>query len=74
MHIAETLTQPILMTNDSFSSQTWAIYVPNRNSDVKSTLWPIGLLRVRCQNEGYWQYLSKFIGKFGIFTKFGSNL
>ena len=59
----------LLMTNDSFSSQTWAIYVPNRNSDVKSILWPPGPLRVRSQNDGYWQNLSKFIGKIGIFTK-----
>ena len=26
----------ILMINDSFSSQTWAIFVPNRNYDQKS--------------------------------------
>ena len=57
------------MTNDSFSSKTWAIYVPKRNSDVKSILWPPGPLRVRSQNDGYWQNLSKFIGKIGIFTK-----
>ena len=63
----------LLMTNDSFSSQTWAIYVPNRNSDVKSILWPPELLRVRSQNDGYWQNLSKFIGKIGIFTKLCSN-
>ena len=35
----------LLMTNDSFSSQTWAIYVPNRNSEIKSILWPTGPLR-----------------------------
>ena len=46
----------LLMTNDSFSSQTWAIYVPNRNSDVKSILWPPGPLRVRSQNRVHWQY------------------
>ena len=64
-----------LMTNDSFSSQTWAISVPNRNSDVKSISWPTGPPRVRSQNKGYWQYLSKIKGKlFGIFTKFWSNL
>ena len=45
-----------LMTNDSFSSQTWAISVPNRNSDVKSISWPTGPPRVRSQNKGYWQY------------------
>ena len=43
----------LLMTNDSFSSQTWAISVPNRNSDAKSILWSIGPHRVRGQNEGY---------------------
>ena len=46
------------MTNDSFSSQTWAIYVPNRNSDVKSILWPPGPLRVRSQNRVHWQYFT----------------
>ena len=46
----------LLMTNDSFSSQTWAISVPNRNSDVKSISWPTGPPRVRSQNKGYWQY------------------
>ena len=46
----------LVMTNDSFSSQTWAIYVPNRNSDVKSILWPPGPLRVRSQNRVHWQY------------------
>ena len=46
----------LLMTNDSFSSQTWAIYVPNRNSDVKSILWPPGPLRVRSQNRVHWLY------------------
>ena len=69
-----TFIPQLLMTNDSFSSQTWAISVPNRNSDVKSILMPTGPLRVRSQNDGYWQYLSKFTGKKGIFTKFGSNL
>ena len=63
------------MTNDSFFPQTWAISVPNRNSDVKSISWPTGPPRVRSQNKGYWQYLSKIKGKlFGIFTKFWSNL
>ena len=45
-----------LMTNDSFSSQTWAISVPNRNSDVKSILWASGPPGVRSQNKGYWQF------------------
>ena len=35
------------LTNDSFSSQTWAISVPNRNSYVKSISWPPGPPRVR---------------------------
>ena len=34
--LIETSIPQYLMTNDSFSSQTWAISVPNRNSDVKS--------------------------------------
>ena len=50
-----TFIPQLLMTNDSFSSQTWAISVPNRNSDVKSILLPTGPLRVRSQNRVYWQ-------------------
>ena len=56
----EHLTGPsipqLLMINNSFSSQTWAIFVPNRNSDVKSILWALGPARVRSQNKGYWQF------------------
>ena len=48
-----TFIPQLLMDNDSFSSQTWAISVPNRNSNDKSILWPTGPPRVRSQNEGY---------------------
>ena len=46
------------MTNDSFSPQTWAIFVPNRNSEIKSILWPTGPVRVRSQNRVHWQYFT----------------
>ena len=49
-------------------------FLPNRNSEIKAISWPTEPLRVRSQNEGYWNYLSKFVGQNGIFTKFGSNL
>ena len=62
------------MTNDSFSSQTWAILVPKRNSEVKSIVWPTGPPHVRSQSKGYWQYLIKISENNGILTKFGTNL
>ena len=64
----------ILMINNSFSSQTWAIFVPNRNSKIKSTVWPTGPPQVRSQNKAYWPYLIKIKEKVGIFAKFGENL
>ena len=64
----------ILKTNNSFSSQTWAILVPKRNSEVKSIVWPTGPPHVRSQNKGYWQYLIKIKENNGIFTKSGKNL
>ena len=48
-------------------------FLPNRNSDVKSILWPPGPLRVRSQNDGYWQYLSKSIGTRSKTTTFRLN-
>ena len=38
----------ILMIFDSFSSQTWAIFVPNRNFDLKSIESPTKSPLVRC--------------------------
>ena len=62
------------MIFDSFSSQTWAILVPKRNSDDKSIVWPTGPPHVRSQNKGYWEYLIKIKENNGILPKFGTNL
>ena len=35
--------------NDAFSSQTWAIFVPKMNFEVKSIVWPTsGYLAFKC--------------------------
>ena len=69
------------MTNDSFSSQTWAIFIPKRNSEFKSIVWPAGPPQVRSQNQGFSQYLIKIEENIGIsqnlgmiFQLFGSRL
>ena len=64
----------MMLAHNSFSSQTWAIFVPNRNSKIKSTVWPTGPPQVRSQNKAYWPYLIKIKEKVGIFAKFGENL
>ena len=72
--ISGTPRPQILMTNDSFSSQTWAIFIPKRNSEFKSIVWPAGPPQVRSQNQGFSQYLIKIEENIGIFSKFGNNL
>ena len=49
----------ILMINNSFSSQTWTILVPNRNSDQKSIYNLTNSPKIRCKKWGYQQYLVK---------------
>ena len=48
-HVTGTKPHDILLINDSFSSQTWAIFLPYRNYfDMSiSILWPAGLLKVK---------------------------
>ena len=62
-----------MLTNGSFSSQTWAISVPNRNSVVKSIVWSTGPHQVRSQNKEYRQYLIKVKEKINFFAKFVIN-
>ena len=49
----------ILSIYDSFSSQTWAIFVPNRNFDLKSIQSSTKSPSVRYQNWGCLQNLFK---------------
>ena len=49
----------ILSIYDSFSSQTWAIFVPNRNFDLKSIQSSTKSPSVRYQNWGCLQNLLK---------------
>ena len=55
-HLTRTKAHQIQLINDSFSSQTMAIYLPKRKFKVKSIwclTWPT---KVRCQNPVYVQY------------------
>ena len=58
-HVTGTKPHQMLLINDSFSSQTWTIFLPNRNFYVKSIWCPTRPLKVRSQNQGYAQYLIK---------------
>ena len=55
-HVIETESFLILMIFDSFSSQTWAIFVPNRNFDQKSMQCSTKSSKVRCQNQEYFKF------------------
>ena len=74
MPITRTILPQILLINDFFSSILWAISVPNRNSEVKSLLWPTGPPTEWSQNKGYRHYLIKITGKLEFYTKFGKHL
>ena len=50
-HFAGTKPHQILLINDSFSSQTWAIFLPNRNFHVKSVLWPFWSLKITSKDD-----------------------
>ena len=57
-HVTGTKPHQMLLINDSFSSQTWAIFLPNRNFSVKSIWCPTRPPVVRSQNQGYAKYSS----------------
>ena len=72
-HVTGAKPHQILLINDSFSSQTWTIFLPNRNFYVKSIWCPTRPLRVRSQNQGNAQYLIKIKRKIRNFPKTGPN-
>ena len=72
-HLTGTLPHQILLINDSFSSQTWTILLPNRNFSVKSIWCPTRPPKVRSQNQGYAQYLIKIKRKIRSFPKTWPN-
>ena len=52
------------------SSQTWVIFLPNRNFPEKVISWPAGPPKVKSQNEGYQQYLFIITGKLDFLFMF----
>ena len=58
----------LLMTNDSFSSQTWAILYLNETLIKSQYRTQPNDSPVRCQNCGYQQYLIKIHKKIFFFT------